>query len=203
MAAKTRTLSKPTLEEVLADKHTKMAFDFLTSRNASPEGLWTHLRLAIMTADLPRSGDMLAVDGMTRRQLGEFPTSLRRAAVSIRSIEQNLQLESKGSMKIKVNLLEKLLVQYADRLESDIKFYRRFMAKNPGYWNLKSVFFLKLLDYVKKATGKPHFAKVSALLAGGLAAATAPGEEAILDVDPDSLRKLYRRRSPEKINPAD
>ena len=203
MTAKTRTLPKPTLEEVLADQHTKAAFDFLVSRNASPEELWNHLAIAIMTTNLPRSEDMLAVDGLSRRQLREFQASIRKTARSIRLIQEHLILEFKEPMKTKVETLHELLIQYADRLESDIKFYRRFMAKNPGYWNLKSVFFLKLLDYVKKATGKPHFEKVSALLVGGLAAATAPGEEAIVDVDPDSLRKLYRRRSPEKINPVD
>ena len=202
MASQRRTLPKPTLEEVLADQHTKMAFDFLVSRNASPEELWSHLGMAIMTADLPRSSDMLAVDGMSRRQLREFPASIRKTARSIRLIQEHLLLEFKGSMKAKVNILQELLIQYADRLESDIKHYRRFMVRNPGYWNLKSVFRLKLLDYVNKTTGKPHFEKVSTLLVGGLAATT-PDKEAIVDVDPDSLRKLFRRRSPAKINPVD
>jgi hypothetical protein len=201
MPSKTRILPKPKLEEVLADKHTKMAFEHLISRNASPEGLWTHLQPAIVAAFIPRSGgDMLSVGGMTRRQLAGVPASIRKMAGCIRLIEENPQLESAGPMKISVSLLVKLLIQYADRLESDIKYYRKFMAKNPSYWNLKSRFLLKLLDYVNKTTGKPHFEKVSTLLVGGLAAAD---QEAIVDVDPDSLRKLFRRRSPKKITRVD
>ncbi len=201
MPRQTRILPSPKLEEVLADKHTKMAFDFLISRNASPEELWTHLQPAILAAYLPRSGgDMLSVGGKTRRQLEKFPANIRKMVGCIQLIEENDFLESKGAMKTGADLLVKLLIQYADRLESDIKRYRKFMAKNPSYWNLKSVFLLKLLDYVSKTTGKPHFGKVSTLLVGGLAAAD---KKAIVDVDPDSLRKLFDRRSPEKINAAD
>jgi hypothetical protein len=78
MPRQTRTLPKLKLEEVLADKNAKLAFDFLISKNASAEELWTHLQLAILTAYIPRSYDMLLVAGMTRRQLRDFPASIRK-----------------------------------------------------------------------------------------------------------------------------
>lgn len=201
MPPRTRALPSLKLEEVLADKRTKMAFDFLVSRNASPKELWTHLQPAILAAYIHKPGsDMLSVEGMSRRQLEKFPATIRKIVDCILLIEENQNLESRGAMKTTVDLLVRSLIQYANRLESDIKYGRKFMAKNPSYWNLKSVFLLKLLDYVEKTTGKPHFAKVSTLLVGGL---DAVDKEATVDVDPDSLRKLFRRRTTEKITPVD
>jgi hypothetical protein len=195
MAPKTKHVPNPKLEEVLADKETKTAFDFLISKNASPGELWSHLGPAIAAAYIPRSGDMLAVQGMTRRDLQAFPASIRRTARSIRLIDEHFILESKGSTKAEVGTLVGLLLRYADRLESFIEFYRGFMAKNPSYWNLKSIFLLRLLDYVKKTTGEDHLKEVATLLAGGF---DAVDKETTIDIDPDALRKLLERRSPAK-----
>jgi hypothetical protein len=57
---------------------------------------------------------------------------------------------------------------------------------------MASVFRLKLLNYVQQTTGAPRFSLVADLLYGAFTAARIDGE---LDVDADTLRKLYIRQS--------
>jgi hypothetical protein len=184
-------------ESVLKDKAANRAFYLLTQRGASPEELKMLLEITVVEFFSARSYDMLMVEGLTREQLGGFPNRLRDVARTIQKVEENPHLGTLDSPREEVRILLEGLRHYADQLQSAIKFSREFMDKHPRYWDMRSIFQLKLLDYLKKTTGKPHYAAGSSLLTAAL---TSVGLDII--VDEQSLRKLYdRNRRSQKAYP--
>jgi hypothetical protein len=190
-----RTLPKFKLEEVLTDKDANRAFLQLIQEGASSEQLEIYLGRAASGFFLPRSYDMLAVEGMTREQLRSFPNTIRAVSVSILKVEENPNLSTWDSdtPREAVTRIVDDLRHYAEELESTIQFARRFMKEHSNYWNFRSTGELKLLDYVEKCTGKRHFAAVAALLT---AAVMSMGMDIV--VTEQSLKKLNKRNCPKK-----
>jgi hypothetical protein len=91
-------------------------------------------------------------------------------------------------MVTKVQELTIHLREYSASLKSAIEFSRRFMKKNPHYWNFRTIFQLKLIRYVHKNTGRPNYSAIADLLNAGL---TAVGVDDF--VEPGTLRKLHVR----------
>jgi hypothetical protein len=76
---------------------------------------------------------------------------------------------------------------------------RDYLRRNRGYFDLWTVFRVKLLSYVKRATGEYHVAEISELLTAALAHYEDIETKICVkqcDVTPDSLWKLIQRRRP-------
>jgi hypothetical protein len=179
-----------TIEDVLRNPTAKRAFDRLIQRKVCPETLWNLLELAVHNQSFPRSHDMFFVDGMTRKQVTNFPRRLREVARQIDGVRENFNLKPNPGIEDAGLSLASSLRRYADQLERALRFGRAFMAKNPRYWDLAAIFRLKLLNYVEQNTGTPQFSLIADLLHGAFIAA---GMD--IDVDADSLSKLHRRQT--------
>jgi hypothetical protein len=184
-----RGLLKVSLPEVLRDPEAGIAWRNLTRKGASPGKLEELLQLAMFGHGMGRPYDMLFVDGLKRNQVTNFPTLLRRTAASIDSIRENPHLDSVGATDPGIVNLPSALRAYANELEGTIQFARKFMERNPRYWDFPSIFKLKLLNYVEKTTGSPRYSAVARLLNGAF---TTLGMTTI--VEPSSLRKLAERQ---------
>lgn len=189
------TFPKINWADVLRDPKARNAFEVLTQKGASPDRLREMVELAVGGQLVPRSLDLFFVDEMSREKVAGFPTALRVVAEQIERIRDNPQFHLKpGTVPAIVNLPASLR-QYAEDMGRTMEFGRVFMKKNPRYFDLASIFKLKLLRYIQQTTRDPRFPLVADLL---YAAFSAGGME--VDIDAGSLRKLYVRQS--KQNPA-
>jgi hypothetical protein len=173
------------------DPRVRNALEVLTHEGAFSDRLRELLEVAACTQVFRRSHDLYFVDGMTRKQVADFPRKLRVTAEQIERIRRNpqLDLESVGSPAIEH--LPATLRQYAANLDRAIRVGRDFMKKNPRYLDLASIFKLKLLKYVPRSTGAPRFSLVAELLHAAFASAGMEFDET--DFDVGALRKLYPR----------
>ncbi len=179
-------------EDVLKDPRARDALKVLTQKGASSDRLRELLEVAAGAQFFPRSLDLFSVDGMTRKHVADFPRKLRVTAEQIERIRRNPQfhLESLGGGAIEN--LPATLQKYADNLDRTIRFGRDFMKKRPRYFDLASIFKLKLLKYVQRSTGTPRFSLVADLLHAAFSSAGMNFDET--DFDDSALRKLYSRQ---------
>ena len=163
MPRKTVKVPKIRLEDVLRNPKAKRALDRLIKKNTSLDKIWELLGAAVVAQSFSRSHDMFAVDGMTRHQVTNFPGLLRGIARGVEAVRENPHLELKPEADEAILNLPLTLRRYADELEETLRSGRAFMKKNPRYWDMASIFKLKLLNYLQQTTGSPQYSLVAAL----------------------------------------
>jgi hypothetical protein len=136
-----------------------------------------------------RRFDPLFVSGLSREALNRFPTAVRKVATKIESVSENPHLYLQFLSGSNFQSLPGELRAYADKLEATIRQYRQGLKTNPRFFDMQVVLRRKLLHYVAKTTGQPHYAWVASVLSGAPMLGTS---EPV--VDSSTLRKLYPNR---------
>lgn len=182
-----------TLDQILTDRGARMAFDKLISKGADGNELGMRVLSAVHWRGF-RGDDPLCVPGISRKSLEKLPAKVRTVGHEIASVSKNPNLYSTDEDERIMSLVQDLR-RNADGLGMKIKAFRSFLLKHPRHYDMQSVSRCKLLRYVHKTTGQPHYSLVADVLSG---APKVGGEEPIVDVS--SLRKVYitSRRAPRK-----
>jgi len=180
-----RLHSQITLDAVLEDRCAQAAFNKLCSTGADRKELALLVLNAVRFRGF-RDTDPLFVPGITRTSLKKLPADIRAIAHKIASVRGNPNLFRTPADDDPVITLVLDLERYADGMEAKIKNFRSFMLKHPRHYDMQSGSRCKLLRYVHKTTGQPHYALVADVLSG----APAVGKEEPI-VDASSLRKIY------------
>jgi hypothetical protein len=192
-------LPKLNWEDLRKDPLAGNALEVLTTKGASFDRLQELLEVAARSQLFPRKLDLFFVDGMTRKQVADFPQTLRAIAGQVERIRENPQFLPESVRDPAIKGLPAALRKYADSVEQKILFGRSFMKKHPRYLDLAPIFRLKLLDYVKRTTGAPQFSDVATLLQATFSIIGIDIDK--VDVDAGALRKLYSRRSKQRSRP--
>ena len=177
-----------TIEEILADASASKAFDKLCAHGADRKVLATLVQVTVLAREF-RKFDPLFVSGFGRETLNKFPTTIREVATKIESVFKNPYLEPQPLPDSNFQSLPGKLRAYANKLEATIKQYRQSLKTSPRFFDMQVVLRRKLLHYVAKTTGQPHYAWVASVLSGAPMLGTS---EPV--VDPSTLRKLYANR---------
>lgn len=173
------------LDEILADSCARKAFDNLCSKGADRQELGKLVLHAIWLRGM-RSYDPLSVSGLGRESLKKLPDDIRRIAEKITLVGENPDIDPPPALKQQFSRLPKTLRRYADNLQATIDHFRQFLQTHPRYYNLQVSSRRKLLRYIHKTTGRPHYARVASILSAAPLVGTA---EPV--VDSSSLRKIY------------
>jgi hypothetical protein len=174
-----------TIDQILADSSARKAFDKLCSKGADRQELGELVLNAVHVRGF-RSLDPLFVSDVTRASLAALPREIRAIALKLVLIAENPNLDPSPALEECARKLPEALRRYADNLEARIKHFRRFLQRHPRYYDLQTAARRKLLQYVDKTTGRPHYAWVADILSGAPVRGT---EEPIVDVS--ALRKIY------------
>lgn len=138
-----------------------------------------------------RGFDPLTVSGLGRASLDKLPADIRKFAQKIALLGENPNLDPPPALEQEFRKLPQTLQRYADNLQATIKHFRRFLQRHPRYYDIQVSTRRKLLRYVYKATGQPHYAWVASVLSG---APVVRAAEPV--VDSSSLRKIYPNPAP-------
>lgn len=193
----TEPRNAPSFQSVLSNAVCREAFDKLVSEGADRDEVETLVMGCGTAAALPRRWDALWVSGMSRAELSSFPQKIQYVATVIERIGKHPFLPPREPGLATWGTMVSLLRNYANELQSELHTIRDHLRRNRGYFDLWTIFRVKLLSYVKQTTGEYHVAEVSELLSAALGHYEDVGRKPRVkqtDVTPDSLWKLVQRR---------
>jgi hypothetical protein len=174
-----------TLDEILSDSCARKAFNILCSQGADRQELGKLALQAVWLRGM-RSYDPLWVSSLGRESLKKLPNDIRKIAEKITLVGENPDIDPPLALKQQFSRLPETLRRYADNLQATIDHFRQFLQTHPRHYDLQVSSRRKLLRYVHKTTGRPHYARVASILSAAPVVGTA---EPI--VDSSSLRKIY------------